>query len=236
VTIAAARAGVNPLISPMLYLENGLPVHRRRLALKPLNAPSRIQVESELITRIIAGDNDCFETLMHPYSTSLLSMIRRNVRNDADADDIRQDVLFKAFSKLHQFRGNALFSTWLYRIAVNEVHQHFRRLRGEHTVALSDHESQLPSNGPHALAIFEEESTRVAVDRTLARMPDADRKALVLFHMNELSIAETAQQLNMHCSTVKSRLLRARVRLRRVWRSPAFTYSDGATAVRSTAA
>ena len=204
--------------------------------MKALNNSSRIWRESELIARVIAGDSDCFETLIQPYSAGLLSMIRRKVRNDADADDICQEVLVKAFSKLHQFRGNALFSTWLYRIALNEVNQHFRRQRGANTIALSVHETELPSDGPHALAIFEQESTRMAIDRTLARMPDADRKALVLFHIKELSLLDIARELSMPYSTVKSRLLRARVRMRRVWRSAAFCYCDTAPAARWTAA
>jgi RNA polymerase sigma-70 factor (ECF subfamily) len=196
--------------------------------LKVLNETPKMWCEAELIARIKAGDSDGFERLIEPYSKGLLSTIRRKVRNDADADDICQEVLVKAFSKLHQFRGNALFSTWLYRIAINEVSEHFRRQRAANTVALSGHETELPSKSPHALAIFEMETMRMAVVRTLARMPDADRKALVLFHMRELSVSETARELRMPCSTVKSRLLRARVRLRREWRSTAF--GDRATA------
>ncbi len=203
--------------------------------MKALNDPSRIPRESELIARITAGESDCFETLIAPYSTRLLSMIRRKVRNDADADDIWQEVLVKSFSKLHQFRGNALFSTWLYRITMNEVSQHFRR-QYANTVAVSGHEAELPSNAPHALAMFERESARMALERSLAHMPDVDRKALVLFHMKELSISETARELGMPSSTVKTRLIRARVRLRRVWRSTGFSYSDAAPAVRSNAA
>ena len=201
-----------------------------------LNDASRIGRESELIARIIAGDSDCFEMLIEPYSTSLLSMIRRKVRNEADADDICQDVLVRAFSKLHQFRGDALFSTWLYRIAFNEVNQHFRRQRVANTVAFSGHEAELPSDAPHALAVFEQENTKMAVDRSLARMRDADRMALVLFHMKELSISETARKLSIPCSTAKTRLRRARVRLRRVWQTTTFNYREAASAVRSNAA
>lgn len=188
-------------------------------ALEPPSNHSRIRRESELITRIMAGEHDCFERLIEPYSTSLLAMIRRKVRNDADAEDIRQEVFVKAYSKLHQFRGSALFSTWLYRIAFNEIIQHFRRQRSANLVALSGDETELPSKAPHALTIFEEESTRMAIGRTLARMSDRDRKALVLFHIGEFSISETARELSMPYSTVKSRLLRARLRLRKVWRS-----------------
>ncbi len=118
---------------------------------------------------------------------------------------------------------------------MNEVSQHFRRQRAN-MVAVSGHEAELPSNATHALAMFEKESTRISVERSLDRMPDADRKALVLFHMKELSISETARELRMPSSTVKSRLIRARVRLRRVWRSTAFSYCDAAPAVRSNAA
>lgn len=190
--------------------------------MKALNELSRMRRESELITRIIAGDSDSFGNLIEPYSKGLLSLIQHKVRNDADADDIRQDVLIKAFCKLYQFRGDALFGTWLYRIAVNEVNQHFRRQRGANAVPLGDREAELASNGPQALAIVEKESTRCAVDRALARMPDTDRKALVLFHIKELSISDTARELSMPTGAVKTRLLRARLRLRRVWRSTAF--------------
>jgi RNA polymerase sigma-70 factor (ECF subfamily) len=203
---------------------------------KPPNDPVSIWRESELIARIIAGDSDSFESLIQPHATGLQAMIRRRVRNDADADDVCQEVLVKAFAKLYQFRGNALFSTWLYRIAVNEVRQHFRKQRCANTVALSGHETELPSNAPHALTIVENENARMALHRNLALMPEVDRKALVLFHMRELSVSETARELSMSSNTVKTRLVRARLRLRKGWRSTGFSHCKAQPPARPTAA
>src|SRR4029450_850793 len=118
--------------------------------------------ESELIERILSGKTECFEQLVRPHVSRVLAIVRASLRNGADADDVAQEILIKAFTKLYQFRGEAQFSSWLYRIAFNEIRQYRRRnhLRSERTLTLD--EGVVVGQEPDAPAILEKESIRTA--------------------------------------------------------------------------
>jgi RNA polymerase sigma-70 factor (ECF subfamily) len=167
-----------------------------------------------LIERTLAGESDCFAVRMDRHVAAVRKRVRSMVWNPADQDEIVQETFFKAWRCLSSFRFDAMFRTWIIRIAINEALQHYRLDRGESTVPAigidefaSKHE--LPDK---ALARIQEcDRVRAAV----ARLPKQYRLALILRDLDELPQHETAERLQLSVAAVKTRLFRARRMLSR---------------------
>ena len=90
-----------------------------------------IDKDSHIINRVLDGDMDSFRTLMDSYSQRVFALVVRIVDNEADAEEITQDVFLKVYKNLARFDGRSMFSSWLYRIAYNESISHTRKGRRE---------------------------------------------------------------------------------------------------------
>jgi len=90
---------------------------------RPLDSPS----DEQLITRVLAGDQDAYTVLVERHSDLVYAIVSRIVLNEADADDVAQEVFVRAYRALGRFRGDSKFSSWLYRIAVNRSLTHLKR-------------------------------------------------------------------------------------------------------------
>jgi len=144
--------------------------------------------------------------------------------NRDDAEDAVQDAFLKAYRNLDKFRADAKFSTWLFRIAVNESLMKLRKQRGaqEHTVNIeseSDHdlrpaESNLADWSPDPEALYGASEFRQILTMSLQKLSPALRVVFVLRDIEEHSILETSDFLNISENAVKSRLSRARRELR----------------------
>lgn len=143
-------------------------------------------------------------------------------KNDADAEDVLQDAFIKAYSKLGQFQGDAQFSTWLTRIAVNEALMRLRKRRNSKTVSL-DEEMQT-EDGAISREVADEretpeeslsrEETRALLESAVDSLSEGYRTVFVLRDVEGFSTEEAADMLELSISAVKSRLLRARLQLR----------------------
>ncbi|HYP07349.1 MAG TPA: sigma-70 family RNA polymerase sigma factor, partial [Bryobacteraceae bacterium] len=183
------------------------------------------QFETDLIETIRAGNSQFFDDLMQPYSRRLLQMARCALRNDADAEDVVQEVQLKVFTGLGQFRGEARFSSWLYRIMFNEIRQYRRRNPARLIVSLDDAD-QIHTAGadtlrvaPDVLETLDAERTRATILAILNRLPAGLRSAVVMYHLQELPVAATAARMGMTQGATKSRLVRARKRMHSAWTS-----------------
>ena len=163
-----------------------------------------------------------FEALIQRYNRRLYRVARGVVGSDVEAEDVLQDAYVRAFTRLDQFRSEALFSTWLTRIVLNEALGRIRRRR--HLVALSALDQ---ANGGSQLLMFptspapsdpEVDAARSQLRRVLERaideLPEAFRSVFVLRDVEEMSVEETATHLGIRPETVKTRLHRARRSLR----------------------
>jgi len=176
--------------------------------------------ETELIERLQAGDPDAFEELVRTYGGRLLSVARRFVRNDADAQDIVQAAYLSAFRSLPQFEGACLLSTWLHRIVVNTALMKLRtrRRKPEESIepllpAFQDdghHVEQFAEWGAPADVLLERQETRATVRACIKQLPDNYREVLLLRDIEELPTQEVARMMNMTPTAVKVRLHRAR--------------------------
>ena len=164
------------------------------------------------------------EEIFRDYAPRVYSLARRMLGNDADAEDVTQDVLLQVLRKLDTFRGESAFPTWLHRVTVNAAlaHRRKRAIREYHRVA--DPLDSFEGNGhhPHPVrrwsvrpdeAALDHETHRL-IEEAIARLPEAYRDVYVLADVEGLTNPEIAGMLEMSVPAVKSRLHRARLLMR----------------------
>jgi RNA polymerase sigma-70 factor (ECF subfamily) len=199
--------------------------------LTPVTEPKRPSVpatlasshELELIHRVRQGDNDAFYELVHPYQRAVFLAALSILSNEADAEEAAQEAILKAFKNLARFRGDAKFSTWLIQIAINESKM---RLRKERRALYESLEcGQATEDGDYIPRDFadwrqipsdalEQKELRQALSKALNSLPEIYRTVLVLRDIQQLSISETAELLELSEANVKTRLSRARLQMR----------------------
>jgi RNA polymerase sigma-70 factor (ECF subfamily) len=173
--------------------------------------------ESELIERILAGESELFEDLIRPHVAALRAFVRHSLRNETDADDVLQEVLTKAYTKLYQFRGLSQFSSWLGAIAFNEIRQYRRRYPAHYWASVECGGEQFAANDPHPLALLERDSMRKAVNETLSRLPSPMRESLLLCYIREQSLTDAAKGIGVAESAMKTRVFRAKKKMLTMW-------------------
>lgn len=188
----------------------------------PAAVPFDQHPDIALVERSKAGDSAAFEQLVKQYDRQIYRTALHITQNREDAEDITQDVFFKAFQKLEQFQGNSKFSTWLVRIAVNESLMRLRRRKTSKTVSMDQdvetEEGAIPRDfaewRPNPEQIFSQSELGDILRKTIAGLPPGFRTVFTLRDIENLSTEETAEALGLSVPAVKSRLLRARLQLR----------------------
>ena len=179
--------------------------------------------ETTLIRRVQNGDSDAFFDLVRPYERAVFLAALSLVKNDADAEDVAQEAILKAFKNLARFRQEAKFSTWLIQIAINEAKMKLRKDRRH--LYESIEEGRLGDDGDYVPQDFadwreipsealEQKELRKALTKALDSLPEKYRTVLILRDVQHLSITETAQVLGLSEANVKTRLSRARLQMR----------------------
>ncbi len=172
-------------------------------------AADAVIADAAIVTRVLSGDSALFELLMRRYNRLLFRLARGIVRDDDEARDVVQAAYVRAYYPLDQSRGPDGFKAWIARIAVNEALGRVRRApeiveAEEHVLALPDLVEIEPENaasGRDVLRILQD-----AIDR----LPEEFRQVFMLRGVEQLSIAETAEVLDIKAATVKTRFHRAR--------------------------
>ena len=179
--------------------------------------------ELALIQRVQDGEANAFYELVRPYERAVFLAALGLVKNDADAEDVAQEAVLKAYKSLSRFRGDAKFSTWLIQIAINEAKMKLRKDRRH--LYESIEEGQVGEDGDYVPRDFadwreipseslERKEVREALNNALDSLGDKYRTVLILRDVQQLSIAEAAQALGISEANVKTRLSRARLQLR----------------------
>lgn len=172
---------------------------------------------SPLVDRARNGDNRAFDELVRLTYGDVYRLAVKLTGNEADASDVVQDTYVRAFRHLRRFRGDASFSTWLYRIASNCASSFLSR-RGRHRyeslTVVDDIAATDPDDDPSLSA--EASSLRATVERALEQLPARLRAVVELRELEDLSHREIAERLGISESATKVRLHRARQTLRRL--------------------
>jgi RNA polymerase sigma-70 factor (ECF subfamily) len=165
--------------------------------------------EEALVRRSARGDEQAFAVLVNRYKGMLYSMALRLLRDPGRAEDAAQESFIKAYAALPGFRGQAKFSSWLYRICHNTCISQMRKRRPE--VEL-DEATAVSVGGP--AEEFRSRELSSVIRQEVARLPDDYRVALTLYHFNGLAYEEIAEMTRKPMGTVKAHIHRARALLK----------------------
>ena len=189
----------------------------------PAAATTSADTDLMLVERTVAGDQKAFELLVIKYQRRIERLIGRMVRDVDLVEDIAQETFIRAYRALAQFRGEAQFYTWLYRIAVNTAKKALGELKRDPLVVESalrggggddDDETSALENEltsaetPETVLAAKEIAT--AVNSAMDALPDELRQAVTLREIEGLSYEESAEVMNCPIGTVRSRIFRAR--------------------------
>ena len=177
--------------------------------------------EFELIDRILGGQHESFYELISPYERRVFMTAYDILQVEADAEEVAQEAVLKAFRSLRSFRREAQFSTWLLRITVNEARMRLRKRREVSLDSLSPNHEETDYT-PILLADWREipaeallrEETRRLLRESIAALPENYREIITLRDVHGLNTAEAAEILGLSQGNAKVRLLRARIMLR----------------------
>lgn len=178
---------------------------------------------SILIKQAIEGDENAYKDLLDSYRGAIFNLLYKMVRNREETEDLVQEAFMKAFRSLPSFNEEYAFSTWLYKIAINNCIDHMRKKRlktfsmnkpvkakdGEVDREFPDN-SMLPDKG-----ILNEERASI-LEQAIDDLPENYRIAIVLRHSEERSYEEIAEILDIPLGTVKARIFRAREMLKKM--------------------
>jgi RNA polymerase sigma-70 factor (ECF subfamily) len=177
--------------------------------------------EASLVAAAKAGDISAFEALVTRYERKIYRLAQHITQNNEDAEDVSQEAFLKAFEHLGDFQGNSRFYTWLVRIAVNQALMKLRKRRNK-DVSLDEEieteENFIPREvedwGPSPEERYSQEELAQILSQVIGELDPSFRLVFQLRDIDELSTEETAEALGISVPAVKSRLLRARLKLR----------------------
>ncbi|MFQ5604295.1 MAG: RNA polymerase sigma factor [bacterium] len=177
---------------------------------------------SELIKKAIEGDEAAYKQLLDNYRGAIFNLLYKMVRNKEETEDLVQEAFMKAFKALPSFNEEYAFSTWLYKIAINNCIDHMRKKKLKtysinKPVQSKDGElgREFPdiSMSPDKNILSEEKSS--LIENAIAELPENYKMAIILRHSEEKSYEEIAQIMNIPLGTVKARIFRAREMLKK---------------------
>ena len=169
--------------------------------------------DEKLVSQTLAGDRDAFGVLVHKYQEMVYAYAFQKVRNEADAQDITQEVFWRAYHHLYQLRHPHRFRSWLYTIMSNQCKRQLMNVtktRQRETALEDATEDALGIEPAHTVPT---EGWRVDLEQALTELPDDNRVAVSMFYMGDHSLKEISEFLGVSVNTVKSKLYRARQQL-----------------------
>jgi RNA polymerase sigma-70 factor (ECF subfamily) len=179
--------------------------------------------DEELVARATAGDQESFNQLVVRWERPIYALAYRTLGREDDARDVVQEAFLRAFRGLKGFKGQAKFSSWLYRITLNLCRDWLRRQRRAPIVQVTDSSGedvvdiaeQMPSPAESVEELVARREMSAAVARAMAELPEEQRTAILMKEFHGLTFQEIADALDCPLSTVKTRLYQGLSVLRR---------------------
>jgi RNA polymerase sigma-70 factor (ECF subfamily) len=169
--------------------------------------------DEQLVSQTLAGDRDAFGVLVHKYQDMVFAYAFQKVRNEADAQDVTQEVFLRAYRNLYSLRHPHRFRSWLYTIMSNECNRWLARAAKtrQREMMLADAENDKHSaDFTHAVTT---DTWAEDVEQAISALPDENRVAISMFYMGDCSLKEIAEFLGVSVNTVRGKLHRARRQL-----------------------
>lgn len=175
--------------------------------------------DQEIVQRVLAGEKRAYAELVERYKGKGMTLALRMLKNREDAEEALQDAFVRAFRSLARFEWRSSFSTWFYRIVYNVCSSALSRRGEEVSVSLQEEAEEnfreLPDGATGPDLQFEDREFREAVAKAIQGLPPAYSGVVTLFFLQEMSYDEIVEITGMPLGTVKARLFRARVLLRK---------------------
>ena len=171
--------------------------------------------DTELIQQIVQGDENAFEQLVKKYQHSVFNTVYRYLGNYEDVEDVAQEIFLKVWRKAENFKGKSKFSTWLYRIVVNQCLD-YRSKHKQKLVSLDEMTEKEQTPESLIFKIDHEQRKKAEILRkTIGDLPGRQRIALILSAFEEKSYKEIAQIMDISIASVESLLFRAKQGLKK---------------------
>jgi RNA polymerase sigma-70 factor (ECF subfamily) len=172
------------------------------------------QADHIYIKEILAGKTEAYSFLVHKYQNMVFTMVVKMLRNTEEAEEVAQDVFVKAYKALPKFKGEAKFSTWIYRIAYNTA---LDAIKKRSRLVYSDIIDEINEGDlgtmQDALSYIEEKERKELINNALMQLPEDDVAIISLYYFEELPLKEIAKVVNQSLSNVKVKLFRGRKKL-----------------------
>jgi RNA polymerase sigma-70 factor (ECF subfamily) len=169
-----------------------------------------------LTRRAARGDADAFEELYRLHHRRVYTLCLRMTQNEAEAEDITQDIFIVLLHKAGDYRAEASFTTWLHRMTVNQVLMHFRKKKAKREDQAEDEQNETVTPRRMAGTRAAQLTDRITLEDALARLPPGYRAAFVLHDVEGYEHEEVARLLGCAVGTSKSQLHKARTKLRKL--------------------
>lgn len=167
------------------------------------------------IEKILAGNFEAYRYLISKYKDMAYSIAMSVIKNECDAEEIIQVSFVKAFNNLNSFRGTSKYSTWFYRIVVNESFKSLRKQKSE-ILEFKGTIPDLSCDNFNPLLKLEEEDQKYYINEALKKMPSKECLILRLFYLEQNSIDEVREITGWSVADIKVTLHRARIRIKQV--------------------
>lgn len=180
--------------------------------------------EQTLVEKAKQGDVEAFETLIAEHQKRIYNIAFKMIGNQEDALDLSQEVLIKIFKNLHKFHGSAKFSTWVYRVATNTCLDEIKKRRKYTTYSIDeriqtedgDLTADIPDTAPTPEASAVQKDVQKIIQEGIAKLGDEHKKVIILRDLHGFSYEYIAKILKCSEGTVKSRISRARKKLKKI--------------------
>lgn len=168
------------------------------------------QDDAQLVTASKNGDQDAFSLLVQRYQRRVFNLVFRMLQNYEEASEITQEAFLAAWQGLSSFRGEARFSTWLYRIAYNCALKQLGQRKREQELHLALQADLESDDSDQKMSQVEQLDNQALVQEQLSQLPPKYRIVLILRHLQDMTYEEMAEVLTMPIGTIKTHLFRAR--------------------------
>ncbi len=211
---------------PVIAVPKDLPANTAQQAVSAVSGPGTLDADYALVTLAQGGDQRAYNLLVIKYQRRIERLIGRMVRDVDIVQDIAQETFIRAWRALHNFRGEAQFYTWLYRIAVNSAKKHLMDVKRDPVITESalrgaDGEDDDTSYADHPLnnrssdsdtpeTAYAAKEIAQAVNAAMDALPEELRQAITLRELEGLSYEEISDMMSCPIGTVRSRIFRAR--------------------------
>ncbi|QEC66609.1 sigma-70 family RNA polymerase sigma factor [Panacibacter ginsenosidivorans] len=174
-----------------------------------------IKTEQEIISDVLAGDTNAYHILVSRYRNMIFTLVNNIILNREDAEEIAQDVFIKAYTGLRTFKGSALFSTWLYRIAVNAA-LNKKKIKVFNVIPIGESfENETDDNIQPLLDQYEIKERKKFVQLAMLQLKDDERICITMYYLNELQVSEIHDLTGISTANIKVLLYRGRKNLYR---------------------